>query len=437
MPSASLSDTPSNPVSSTQACPPAPARRGTLLIVDDEEGPRQSLRVVFNKDYDLLVANDGEAALELARRHKVDVAILDIRMVGMSGIALLEQLKEVDPQIEVIMLTAYETIDTVRQALRLGACDYLNKPFDLATIRNAVAMAMERRSLTAEVRANSDKLRTLQTVLEKRAMEQELTRARGEMFAGVIHELSGPLTVISALIQGLEQRISQVSSLGGDDMEMVRDRLKRITRQVGLCIEISRRHLSAESAVRATENRLAWVNGVLANVGDLLRAHPAARNCQLMMVPLAEDVQVGMLSADLAQVLLHLVMNAFQSSPAAHRVEVRAQLLHQPVEAGSLVRGPQDLFVNQGQFAGRPPLVALSVQDNGKGIPVDVLPRIFEPYFTTHPRGQGTGMGLAVVQRAVEKVGGGIHVHSKEGQGSIFTVYLPVSESAPSSELRV
>src|SRR6185369_166121 len=96
-----------------------PPRR-TLLIVDDEEGPRQSLRVVFKKQYDLLLARNGEEAVAVARENKIDAAILDIRMVGMSGIETLQALKAVDPDMEIIMLTAYESIDTVRQALRLG-----------------------------------------------------------------------------------------------------------------------------------------------------------------------------------------------------------------------------------------------------------------------------------------------------------------------------
>ena len=108
-----------------------PKRRGTLLIVDDEEGPRQSLRVIFKDDYDLLMAEDGPTAIELAQKNKIDVAVLDIRMAGMSGIEVLERLKYVNPDIEAIMMTAFETTDTIRQALRLRACDYINKPFDI------------------------------------------------------------------------------------------------------------------------------------------------------------------------------------------------------------------------------------------------------------------------------------------------------------------
>src|ERR1051325_6859898 len=115
----------------------------TLLIVDDEEGPRQSLRIVFKDDYNILLADGGAKAIELAKQNPVDEAVLDIRMSGMSGVELLGKLKEIDPTIEVIMLTAYETIETARQALRLGACDYLTKPFDISTMRAAIASAMD------------------------------------------------------------------------------------------------------------------------------------------------------------------------------------------------------------------------------------------------------------------------------------------------------
>src|SRR5208282_3353063 len=88
---------------------PAPKRRGMLLIVDDEDGPRQSLRVIFKDEYDLLMAEDGPTAIELSQKNDIDVAVLDIRMAGMSGIEVLERLKYVKPDIEAIMLTAFET----------------------------------------------------------------------------------------------------------------------------------------------------------------------------------------------------------------------------------------------------------------------------------------------------------------------------------------
>ncbi len=151
----------------------------TLLIVDDEEGPRLSLRVVFKDDYEILLAENGLQGVELTRNHRIDAVISDIRMAGMSGIELLGKLKEVDPDIEVIMLTAYETIETARQALRFGACDYLNKPFDLGTIRAAVANAVERRAISNEMRLNNVKLVELQTQLENQKLQENVSESRG------------------------------------------------------------------------------------------------------------------------------------------------------------------------------------------------------------------------------------------------------------------
>src|SRR5882672_11043066 len=201
-----------------------PLPKPTLLIVDDEEGPRQSLRVVFKDDYTLLLASDGPSAIALAQNHRIDVAVLDIRMAGMSGIEVLERLKFVDPSIEVVMMTAFETSETMRQALRLRACDYINKPFDIATMRSAVANAMERRSFGSEVRKNADKLQQLQSELQQQKLEEQIVRTRGEIYASIIHDINGPLTVISGLLQFTNQSIGQdAQSLDGEQLEQVKD----------------------------------------------------------------------------------------------------------------------------------------------------------------------------------------------------------------------
>src|SRR5262245_36621570 len=299
------SDTTSNPVDLAGSDP-----KRTLLIVDDEEGPRQSLRVVFKNDYNLLMAEDGASAIELAKKNKIDAAILDIRMVGMSGIDLLGQLKALDPDIEVIMLTAYETIESLRQALRFGAYDYLNKPFDIATIRSAVVAAIERRSLSAEVRNNSQKLQSLQTELHAQRLEQEIVKNRGEIYASVIHDINGPITVISGLIQIINQRLGDATEITGKDMEMVKDRLKRITRQVTNCIEISRRYLGFLKQHSGEPVRV-LVNQSLVDLGELLKVHPHTKKNQLIIQPLSEEAVVQINGTDLIQVLLNLALNAF------------------------------------------------------------------------------------------------------------------------------
>src|SRR5688572_25083665 len=147
---------------SSTAMPSAPESRPTLLICADEEGPRQSLRIVSKNACRVLVTSCGEEARALADAEQVDVAVLDILMHGMSGVDVLRELKRIDPAIEVVMLTAYETLETARQSLRFGACDYLNKPFDIPTMRDAVRKALDRRRSALAFKDTSSQLAELQ-----------------------------------------------------------------------------------------------------------------------------------------------------------------------------------------------------------------------------------------------------------------------------------
>ena len=399
-------------------------RKPTLLIVDDEEGPRQSLQVVFKDDYQLLTAEDGPSAIRLAQAHRIDVAVLDIRMAGMSGIEVLERLKFVDHTIEVVMLTAYETTETIRQALRLRACDYLNKPFDVITMRAAVARAMERRSLGSELRKNADKLQKLQSELQQQKLEEQIVRTRGEIYASIIHDINGPLTVISGLLQFINQSVGEEDQVEGEQIELLKDHLKRITRQVTNCIEISRRYLSFLRQ-NPSDNVRVWINQILADLGELLRVHPSVRNNQLIIHPLAEDVTVTINGTDLIQILLNLAINAFQCIHQHHKVEIVGQLLQNPLDLAHFQDGPEDRFINRDGFHNTAPLLALSVQDNGPGISPEIMPKIFEPYFTTQGRKHGTGLGLCIVLRLLKEAHGGLHAHTKIGHGSVFNVYLP------------
>ena len=401
-----------------------PAERPTLLVVDDEEGPRQSLRVVFKEDYNLLLAEDGGTAIRLAREQKIDVAVLDIRMAGMSGIDVLERLKIVDPAIEVVMLTAFETSETLRQALRLQACDYITKPFEIGTIREAVTKAMRRRTLSSELRTNAEKLKQLQSDLETQRIQDEIVRARSDIYAAIIHDINGPLTIMSSLMQTMNQRMGELDALDGDDLDFVKDRLRRLARQVTNCIDISRRYLAS---LKPDSDGVAqvWINQILGDLRDLLRSHPGNQHNQVLICPLTEDVRVSAHATDLIQVLLNLTINALQCGNESQRVEIKGQILDHPLDLSQFQDGPEDLFVNQEVLDNRPPLLALAVQDNGPGIAASVLPHIFESYFSAGPRHHGTGLGLCIVQRLLRSARGACHVHSKCAQGTVFTVYMP------------
>lgn len=404
----------------------APAHKPTLLIVDDEDGVRQSLQLIFQDDYEALLAADGPSAIALAQERTLDVVVCDIRMGGMTGIEVLERLKIVDPAIEVIMMTAFETSETMRQALRLRACDYINKPFDLSTIRSAVSAALQRRTLSSALKINSEMLGKLQAELEQQRMEGEIVRTRDEIYASIIHDINNPLTIISSLLQFINQKIGDDTVIQGEDLELIKDRLKRITRQVTNCVEISRRYLGIMRQQHHA-NVSARLNAVLNDLGELARAHPSARNHELVISPLETDVCLAIHSTDLVQVLLNLAINAFQCSSEPHRVHIFGLVTEQPLNLKQIVDGPTELFLNRESFSNAAPLAAIKVSDNGPGIPAEVLPKIFDPYFTTHAKRSGTGLGLCIVQRLIKLAQGGLHVQSKVGEGTTFTVYLPVN----------
>ena len=149
-----------------------------------------------------------------------------------------------------------------------------------------------------------------------------------------------------------------------------------------------------------------------------------------LATPLAEDITVKINGTDLIQILLNLSVNAFQCTQTSHRVEVGGEVLHAPLNLAEFKDGPNDRLLNVEGLGNIAPLVKLWVRDNGPGIPADVLPKIFQPYFTTKGPRQGTGLGLNIVQRLIKEGNGALHCHTQTGEGTTFTIYLPGAELA-------
>ncbi|MCX6552416.1 MAG: sigma-54 dependent transcriptional regulator, partial [Acidobacteria bacterium] len=124
---------------------------GRILVVDDERSMRELLMIVLRREgHRVLLAENGQAAVAILERDAVDVLICDIKMPGMSGVDVLREAKRLDPDIVGIMVTAYASTETAVEALRLGAYDYLAKPFDVEELKAKVNNALERRTLRQE-----------------------------------------------------------------------------------------------------------------------------------------------------------------------------------------------------------------------------------------------------------------------------------------------
>ncbi len=144
--------------------PPAPGSDLTVLVVDDEASNLASLEKIFQREgMRVLTADGAKTALELVRRHRVQVVLTDLMMPGTSGVELLRALKEVSPDTEVVLMTAYGTVETAVQAMRDGAYDFVEKPLKRMTIVKSVRKAAERQSLVAENRSLRQELKLLTT----------------------------------------------------------------------------------------------------------------------------------------------------------------------------------------------------------------------------------------------------------------------------------
>jgi two-component system response regulator HydG len=141
----------------------------TVLVVDDEESNRTSLEKIFQREgMRVFVASHARQALELVRRHRVQVVLTDLMMPGVGGVELLRGLKEVAPDTEVVLMTAYGTVETAVQAMREGAYDFVEKPLKRMTIVKSVRQAAERQTL----------------VVENRSLRRELERLTGREIVG-------------------------------------------------------------------------------------------------------------------------------------------------------------------------------------------------------------------------------------------------------------
>jgi len=166
--------------------------QGRILIVDDEEQMRDLLSKVLDRNgYQVSVAGDGEQALALLEKEPVDLVVTDVRMPGVSGLEALKAIKELNPEIVVIIMTAFGSIDQAVQAVKDGAYDYINKPFKIDEMLLTIEKALEERRLRHEVSTLRRELRTryhFENIIGK-------SRAMQEVF-GLIEHVAGSRSTV-------------------------------------------------------------------------------------------------------------------------------------------------------------------------------------------------------------------------------------------------
>ena len=128
------------------------ANAPNVLIVDDEIGPRESLRMILKPNYNIYTADNGHKALEMIQQIKMDVVTLDLKMPEISGIDTLKEIRQVDPEVMVIVISGFGTLKTAIEAIRYGVFDYIPKPFNVPEIIAIIGKSVQRKKLNAKIR---------------------------------------------------------------------------------------------------------------------------------------------------------------------------------------------------------------------------------------------------------------------------------------------
>ena len=357
-----------------------------ILVIDDEESIRDSCSQVLNKEgYYIETAEDGSVGLEKAKEMRPDLVLVDLKMPGISGMEVLENLKEIDPDIVSIVITGYATIESAVEAMKLGAFDYIPKPFTPNELRIITHRGLETRRL----------------LLETASLRQEKKQMEENFISLVTHELRSPLMAVKQFFDViLDEEIS--GKLAEKQKEMLSRANERIDGLMTLVNDWLQMMSIREDEVPERSQALN-LKPLLEETIELLK--PLADKSEVVLqlesldgIPLAYGDKIT-----LKHVFLNLLSNGIKYNRRGGKVSVCLR--------------------EEGGF------LAVDITDTGIGIPEENLPMIFDQFYRVRGKETrkiiGTGLGLSIVKKIVEAHKGQLKVKSTLGKGSKFTVFLP------------
>lgn len=383
---------------SSHESPSLPPQRPARILVTEDDGPTASLieSLLDRLGYEVSVATNATDALRMVEEGPLpDVMLVDWMLPDSTGLEICRRIRERwdELALPILVVTAKTDAESISAAFAAGASDYITKPFMGAELRARVAAQLRVKQLVEE-RARID----------EHLMEREKLSALGLLVSGVAHDLKNPLAGISGYAQLLSAEEEDPLKL--DSLERILEEVRRCDRIVSELLSFARRHPPERSTVQ---------------VGEVLRSTVELRERQLhswglrTRLDVAPDLPaVAGDSHQLQQVFLNILINAEQA------------LRH----GGESLQIAAGRAVPSSRRAGNAEWVALSFFNDGPAIPPEVLPRIFQPFFTTKDETEGTGLGLSICERIVREHGGEMDVESGE-DGTIFRIFLPAEGAVP------
>jgi len=368
-----------------------------LLVEDDEEDYliiKDLLSRFDGARHEVHWASDYRSALRAADEGDHDVYLVDYRLGAEDGIELVRELVANGHEVPVIVLTGQGNREVDIEATRAGAVDYLVKgEISPALLERAIRYAIQGHANARALRESEDELR------QAHKME-----AVGQLAGGIAHDFNNLLTVITGYSEIALSRHGLETEEGKEITEIKRA-AERAAQLVRLLLAYSRKQVLNPSALD--------LNNVVTETQMMLN-RLIGENIELSTT-LAENL--GSINADsgqIEQIIMNLVVNARDAMPAGGKLLLETG--NHTLADVSTIRRPD---MNPGDY------VMLAVTDNGHGMDAATVARIFEPYYTTKARGEGTGFGLATVYGIVAQSDGYIEVESEPGIGTSFRLYFP------------
>ncbi len=369
--------------------PSAPAaERPKVLVIDDELGPRESISYLLQDEFEVLAVDRVDRGLALFLNHSFAVVIMDIRMPQKNGIQGLEELRKIDTDASVIMMTGYGALASAQAAISLGANEYLKKPFDVdvlqAAVRRHAREALDRRKRAALLKHLEETYAAVKTEQKKNQLQVGYGQAAAEM----VHDICNPLVVTIGYTSML---LEEARTLPATSPAL--QRIIKFTERLETCSSFCL-HL-AESWRQSTRHVATGGNF------DLLAAAAETRS---------------VLFFDSARIEL-------EGDPGAIITGVRFEIIRvlQNLLKNSLEAGATRVMVSVRKTAGK---VVLSVADNGAGLPADIMAIILhQPVEST--KAHGTGLGLTIVRHIASAHQAAMKVEARPGGGTVFTLEFP------------
>ena len=372
---------------------PQVSEKNSVLIIDDELGPRESLRILLKDSYNVFLATNGDQGILMLKTRAIDTIILDLRMPGKSGLETLEEIRKINPDVPVIVLTGFGTLEAAQKAVHLNIFEFISKPFDINEMKECIRRAVEKNKINLSTRLIINQLNGLNTNLEQKIHELEKFALLGELSAEVLHEINNPLTIILGYVQILMQ---EMAARNNATTEETWQYLKVVEDEVKKCQTIAKSFLNASkhSFKRMPVN----VNAVIENMICFFKDNPLTKNVNFLC-DFEPDISFILASPEqMQQVFTNLFINAIEAMDGKGTIRVKTKN-----QSGNVV---------------------VKISDSGKGMPQELLEKIFQPFFTTKSS-KGTGIGLTISKKIIEAHGGQIYAESQPEKGTTFTLCFP------------